>query len=80
MPSSVYYVQSCPACSRRLQVRVDYLGKAIRCQHCNAQLVAQQESAPVAPSESGLALMDRADELLKAVERHRAAEAERATA
>lgn len=71
MPSSVFYVQPCPACGRSLQVRVDYLGKGITCQHCEATFVAQQQSRAPRPSESGLALLDRADELLKAVERRK---------
>lgn len=71
MPNSVFYVQSCPACGRSLQVRVDYLGKGVACQHCHANFVAQQETRTPSPSESGLALLDRADELLKAVEKHR---------
>ncbi len=71
MASSVFFVQHCPACGRSLQVRVVYLGKAIECQHCQANFVAQQE-VPHAPSESGLGLLDRADELLRAAEEYRA--------
>lgn len=71
MPGSVFYVQPCPACGRNLQVRVDYLGKGIACQHCQASFVAQQATRTPLPSESGLALLDRADELLRAVERRR---------
>lgn len=71
MPSSVFYVQPCPACGRSLQVRVDYLGKGISCQHCEATFVAQQQTRTPRPSESGIALLDRADELLKAVERRK---------
>lgn len=71
MANSVFYVQPCPACGRNLQVRVDYLGKGIACQHCQASFVAQQATRTPSPSESGLALMDRADELLKAVEQRR---------
>ena len=78
MPSSVFYVQSCPACGRSLQVRVDYLGKGVVCQHCRAPFVARQEEEPPLPSESGLALMDRADELLRAVEQRRRELAEQA--
>jgi len=72
MPSSVFYVQPCPACGRSLQVRVDHLGKGIACQHCQASFVAQQPVRTPRPSESGLALLDRADELLKAIERRKA--------
>lgn len=77
MASSVYFLQHCPACGRSLQVRVDYLGKAIGCQHCNANFVAQQENSHAA-SESGLGLLDRADELLRAAEAYRAKEKEKA--
>lgn len=71
MPGSVFYVQPCPACGRNLQVRVDYLGKGIECQHCQASFVAQQVTRTPRPSESGLALLDHADELLRAVEKRR---------
>ncbi len=71
MANSVYFVQHCPACGRSLQVRVNYLGRAISCQHCHASFVAQQE-APVSASESGLGLLDRADELLRTAEAYRA--------
>lgn len=68
MPNSVFYVQPCPACGRSLQVRVVYLGKGITCQHCDATFVAQQAVRTPRPSDSGIALLDRADELLKAIE------------
>ena len=67
MATSLLFVQPCPTCGRKQQVRVAYLGKAISCQHCRADFVAQQpatqEEGPEA-SESGLALLDRADQLL----------------
>lgn len=72
MPSTVYFVQNCPACGRSLQVRIAYLGKGIECQHCKAEFVAsQQQEEQVAASESGLALLDRADELLKAAQEYK---------
>lgn len=67
MATSVFYVQPCPTCGRNQQVRVAYLGKAITCQHCHADFVAQQPAekhAETPASESGLALLDRADQLL----------------
>ncbi|MGL4512789.1 MAG: response regulator [Lacipirellulaceae bacterium] len=80
MASSLFYRQNCPACGRGLQVRVNYLGKAVQCQHCQADFVACQPGNAVEASQSGLALIARADELLKAVEEHRARAAERQTA
>ncbi len=72
MANSVYYVQPCPACSRNQQVRVSYLGKGIQCQHCGADFVAQQADShesclfdeELSHSESGITLLDRADQLL----------------
>lgn len=80
MASSTFYIQPCPACGRSLQVRVDYLGKGISCQHCEASFVAQQASRAPRPSESGIALLDRADELLKAIEKRKKEMAEKAVA
>ncbi len=78
MASSTFYVQPCPSCGRKLQVRVDYLGKGISCQHCDATFVAQQATRAPRASESGIALLDRADELLKAIEKRKREMAEQA--
>ena len=40
MPRSTYFVQECPTCGRNLQVRVEYLGKQVVCQHCSARFEA----------------------------------------
>ena len=64
--SRAYYYQECPTCGRNLKVRVEYLGKSVRCQHCHARFEAcDPDSAAYPPSNSGLALMQRADELLE---------------
>jgi hypothetical protein len=75
MPSSLFFRQNCPACGRGLQVRVHYLGKPVQCQHCQADFIACQPGDEGEASKSGLALIARADELLKAVEAYRASEA-----
>lgn len=36
-----YYLQSCPTCGRRLQIRVEYMGRRVICYHCGAALLAQ---------------------------------------
>jgi ssDNA-binding Zn-finger/Zn-ribbon topoisomerase 1 len=65
MSMATYFVQDCPTCGRRLQVRVSYLGKLVVCQHCRGQLEAcDPESRPASVSDSGFALMARAEELL----------------
>jgi DNA-directed RNA polymerase subunit RPC12/RpoP len=66
MPRSTYFVQECPTCGRNLQVRVEYLGKQVVCQHCGARFEACE---PGSPSDSGVnssnALLERAEYLLQ---------------
>jgi hypothetical protein len=74
MSRSTYFVQECPTCGRSLHVRVEYLGRNVVCQHCHALFEAcDPSSAQYPPSQSGLALLRRADELLETVERSRIA-------
>jgi len=68
MPGGAYYVQECPTCGRSLQVRVEYLGKRVACQHCAAKFVAcDPSSVNCLTMESGISLLARADELIDAV-------------
>lgn len=68
MSRATYFVQECPTCGRRLQVRVWYLGKKVACQHCGGQFyAADPDGEPVASTDaqlSGFSLMQRADQLL----------------
>jgi predicted HD phosphohydrolase len=67
--SKTYFVQECPTCGRSLQVRVEYLGRRVVCQHCHAYFEAcDPASAAYPPSESGLDLLRRAEVLLESVE------------
>ncbi len=66
MPRSTYFVQECPTCGRNLQVRVEYLGKQIVCQHCSARFEAcEPGSESVSPSNSSSSLLDSAEHLLQ---------------
>jgi len=66
MASITYYDQECPTCGRGLRVRVEYLGKQVVCQHCQGRFEAcDPASAAYPPSQSGIDLMRRADELLE---------------
>ncbi len=72
MSKPVYYHQECPTCGRNLQIRVAYLGKRVICQHCSAEFEAYDPASRIyPPSDSGLALMLRADELLATVSAQR---------
>ena len=69
MSSSTYFMQDCPTCGRKLRIRVEYLGKQVVCQHCSAQFEACDPSSNAYPPEdSGVAIMQRADELLASVD------------
>jgi hypothetical protein len=66
MPRNTYFVQECPTCGRNLQVRVEYLGKQVVCQHCGARFEAcEPGSAAYPPPNSGLSLLERAEQLLQ---------------
>ena len=65
MSKPTYFVQECPTCGRNLEVRVEYLGKRVVCQHCRGQFVAAETSDASFLSESGTALLRRAEELLE---------------
>lgn len=64
MSTTTYYVQACPTCGRGLQIRVEYLGRKVVCQHCRGKFVASDLKTAQDLSESGI-LMRRADELLE---------------
>ncbi|MBN2476774.1 MAG: response regulator [Pirellulales bacterium] len=74
MSNSTYFVQECPTCGRRLQIRVEYLGRSVVCQHCQGRLVARdpanthQEHGELAKS-----LLHRAEELLESSARRETA-------
>ena len=64
MAGVTYFIQECPTCGRRLQVRVIYLGKRVACQHCGAQFAACDPQS--AMSDSSVTLLTRVDQLLEA--------------
>ena len=79
MANSIYFIQECPTCGRNLQVRVEYLGKMVVCQHCGAKFEACDPSSDnYPPTESSLSLLDRAEELLETASTGRAGSPERA--
>jgi hypothetical protein len=66
MPRSIYFVQECPTCGRNLQVRVEFLGKQVVCQHCAARFEAcEPGSEAYPPMSSSLSLLERAEHLLQ---------------
>jgi hypothetical protein len=66
MSRNTYFVQECPTCGRKLEVRVQYLGKQVVCQHCGAQFEAYDAgSAAYPPPPSSISLLERAEQLLQ---------------
>jgi DNA-directed RNA polymerase subunit RPC12/RpoP len=66
MANPMYFVQECPTCGRRLQIRVEYLGREVVCQHCRGKLTAQDpESHRYAGCNEAEDLLRRAEELLR---------------
>jgi DNA-directed RNA polymerase subunit RPC12/RpoP len=65
MPTSTYFVQECSTCGRNLQVRVEYLGKKVVCQHCGARFEAYDHSHSELQTDAGLSVLERADELIR---------------
>lgn len=65
MSRATYFFQECPTCGRMLQIRVEYLGKTMACQHCRGEFDARDPAtAPPLVSDSGRILLDRAEQLL----------------
>jgi hypothetical protein len=72
MSTPTYFVQECPTCGRRLQIRVEYLGKRVVCQHCQGPLIAADPAGCRRDgAESANRLLRRADELLEFVARRK---------
>lgn len=64
MTRATYFIQECPTCGRRLQIRVEYLGKLVACQHCRGQFEAADAAAQKRRASDSSVLLARADELL----------------
>ena len=71
MPQSTFFVKACPTCSRKLQVRVEYLGREMVCNHCGGDFVAgdASEHEPECIDASTEDILLRADELLEDTDR-----------
>jgi len=67
MSSPTYFIEECPTCGRRVQVRVEYLGRQVVCQHCRGAFVADGTAGRTDPGGSVHPLLQRANELLRAV-------------
>lgn len=68
MANGTFFVQPCPTCGRRLNIRVAYLGRTVMCQHCRGQFTARDPASRPSPeADPAEAIMLRAEELLRHV-------------
>ncbi len=72
MPSATYYIQPCPVCGRRLQIRVEYLGKQVSCRQCGGVFLAADPTMHrTEPPQPTSELLQRAERLLNSLEVHK---------
>ncbi len=45
METAAYFVQECPTCGKRMQIRSQYLGMSLTCPNCMDQFVACDETS-----------------------------------
>ena len=66
MLNSTYFIQECSTCGRQLQIRVEYLGKSLVCEHCQGRFTAA-DPANAYPDGDGAQseLLRRANDLLQ---------------
>ncbi len=55
--------QSCPTCGRRIEIRLELLGRSVACPHCHAEFIASEQRARQSASEE--VLMDRVERVLR---------------
>lgn len=66
MARATCYVQDCPVCGRPVQVRIEYLGKSVTCQHCSGRFQASDPENPIRSDQrTNAKLMARVAELLE---------------
>jgi len=65
MTQTTFFVKECPTCGRKLQVRIEYLGREMMCNHCGGDFIAHENTSPQQAPESSDAMIARVDKLLE---------------
>jgi len=71
MSHATFFLRECPTCGRRLQIRVEYLGRTVRCKHCDAMFDADDPAQPKSINRPSESLLERANSLLESLESNR---------
>ncbi len=69
MSGATFFLQECPTCGRRLQIRIEHLGRCVQCPHCVGRFQASDPSGARLMSDS--AILERANELLASADAQR---------
>ncbi len=64
MSRATFFLRECPTCGRRLQIRVQYLGRTVRCTHCNGSFVAYDPLLGAPRPDPQYDMLQRAEQLL----------------
>ena len=67
MSNCTYFSLECPTCGRRLQIRVEYLGRKVQCQHCGGMLTACDPAGTRYTIPGSTTLLEQAEVLLESV-------------
>ena len=71
MSEALHYIQQCPTCGRRVQVRLEYSGRRLACEHCHGVFIANASEHDEPVHED---VLGRVDELLATVSAKRVAQ------
>jgi hypothetical protein len=63
MRGATYFLRDCPTCGRKVQIRVEYLGKRVACRHCHAVFEAADPMLLPRKTEND-SILERAEQLL----------------
>jgi hypothetical protein len=64
MRGATYFLRDCPTCGRKVQIRVEYLGKRVACRHCHAVFEAIDPLQSAAKKSDSDSILERAEQLL----------------
>ena len=64
MMQTTFFVKECPTCGRKLQVRIEYLGREMMCNHCGGDFVADDNSDKTESTTTNATIITRIDDLL----------------
>lgn len=69
MSRATFFVRECPTCGRMLQIRVEYLGRLLVCEHCRGGFEATDpDQCATSRGSNGSYALNRAEKLLSEIQ------------